>query len=152
MEYTQEQNEHTTDPLSTMEVEKDPEMTQSESGTEDQDLQEILERENLELEKFLEWGRNLGINSIPEEDMDKVQQIFLNKAHQTVAGVKRGHDNQEKKGTSSIGLITGKLTKNPGKRRGRKRQKELLLECGKLMIDSGRMKDLSSYSFITPPQ
>lgn len=29
-------------------------MTQSESGTEDEDLLEILERENLELEKFLE--------------------------------------------------------------------------------------------------
>ena len=40
-------------------------MTQSESGIEDQDLQEILERENLELEKFLEQGSNLGINSIP---------------------------------------------------------------------------------------
>ena len=68
-------------------------MTQSKSGTEDQDLQEILERENLELEKFLEQGGNLGINSIPQEDVDKVQQIFLNKAHQTAAGVKRGHDN-----------------------------------------------------------
>ena len=119
MEYIQEQNEHTMDPLSTMEVEKDQEMTQSESGTEDQDLQEILERENLELEKFLEQGGNLGLNSIPQEDVDKVQQIFLNKAHQTAVGVKRGHDNQENKGTSSIGLITRKLTKNPSKRRGR---------------------------------
>ena len=73
LKYTQEQNEHTTDPLSTMEIEKDHEMTQSESGTEDQDLQEILERENLELEKFLEQGGNLGINSIPQEDVDKVK-------------------------------------------------------------------------------
>ena len=39
-----------------METEKYHEMTQSESGTEDQDLQEILERENLELEKFLKQG------------------------------------------------------------------------------------------------
>lgn len=63
-------------------------MTQSESGTEDQDLQEILERENLELEKFLEQGGNLGINSIPHEDVDKVQQIFLNKSQQIAAGAK----------------------------------------------------------------
>ena len=68
-------------------------MTLSESGMEDQDLQEILERENLELEKFLEQGGNLGINSIRQEDVDKVQQIFLNKSHQTNVGVKRGHDN-----------------------------------------------------------
>jgi len=44
------------------------------------------------------------------------------------------------------------LAKNPGMKRGRKRQKELLLECGKLMIDLGRMKDLSKYSFKTSPQ
>jgi len=126
-------------------------MTQSESGIEDQDLQEILERENLELEKFLEQGGNLGIKSIPQDDVDKVQHIFLKKSNQTIARVKRGHDNQENKGTSSIGLITRKLTKNLGKR-GRKRQKELLLECGKLMIDSGRMKYLSRYSVKTSPQ
>jgi len=36
--------------------------------------------------------------------------------------------------------------RNPGKKRGRKKQNELL-ECGKLMIDSGKMKDLASYSF-----
>jgi len=73
MGFTQEHNEHTTIPLSTMEIEKDHEMTQSESGTLDQDLQEILERENLELEKFLEQGKNRGINSIPQEEVDKVQ-------------------------------------------------------------------------------
>jgi len=33
------------------------------------------------------------------------------------------------------------------KKRGRKKQNELLRECGKLMIDSGKMKDLTSYSF-----
>jgi len=53
--------------------------------------------------------------------VDKVQQIFLNKSHQTAARVKRGHDNQENKGNSSIGVIIGKLTKNPSKMRGRKR-------------------------------
>jgi len=38
-------------------------------------------------------------------------------------------------------------TRNPGKKRGRKKQNERLMECGKLMIDSGKMKDLTSYSF-----
>lgn len=41
----------------------------------------------------------------------------------------------------------GLATKSIGKKRGRKTQKELLIECGKLMIDSGKMKDLNSYSF-----
>lgn len=73
------------------------------------------------MEKFLKQGGNPGIKSIPQEDVDKVQQIFPVKSHQIATGVKRGHDNQENKGTSLLGLITGKLTKNLGKRRGRKR-------------------------------
>ena len=38
----------------TMELDRDHEMTPSEVGTEDHELQEILERENLDLEKLLE--------------------------------------------------------------------------------------------------
>jgi len=44
---------------------------------------------------------------------------------------------------STLGLAT----RNPGRRRGRKNQNELLMECGKIMIDSGKMNDLTSYSF-----
>ena len=32
--------------------------------------------------------------------------------------------------------------KNSSRKRGRKRQNELLNECGKLLINSGKMKDL----------
>ncbi len=38
-------------------------------------------------------------------------------------------------------------TRNLSKKRGRKKQNELLTECGKLMIDSSKMKDLANYSF-----
>jgi len=41
----------------------------------------------------------------------------------------------------------GLVNRNPGKKRGRKKKNELLMECGKLMIDSGKMKHLASYSF-----
>jgi len=44
-------------------------------------------------------------------------------------------------------LDPGLATRNLGKKRGRKKQNELLMECGKLMIDSGKIKDLTSYSF-----
>lgn len=42
----------------------------------------------------------------------------------------------------------GHAPKNLGRKRGRKRQIELLIECGKLMINSDKMKDLTNYSFI----
>jgi len=54
MEIIQELNGQKEDIPSIMEPRKDLEMTPSEGGMEDQDLQEILKRENLELEKFLE--------------------------------------------------------------------------------------------------
>lgn len=62
-----------------------------------------------------------------------------------------GLGNMEKhgnKGVKSIKITPGLAPRGPGKKRGRKKQNELLMECGKLMIDSGKMKDLTSYSFI----
>lgn len=47
-------------------------------------------------------------------------------------------------------ITSGHSTKNPGKKRGRKRENELLSECGKLMINSGKMKDATNYSFTNP--
>ena len=44
-------------------------------------------------------------------------------------------------------ITPGLAPRKPGKKRGGKKQNELLMECGKLMIDSGKMKDLTSYSF-----
>jgi len=41
----------------------------------------------------------------------------------------------------------GPVNRNLGKKRGRKKQNELLMQCGKMMIDSGKMKDLAGYSF-----
>ena len=54
---------------------------------------------------------------------------------------------QEHKGVKTLKSTPGLATRNPGKKRGRKKQNELLMECGKLMIDLGKMKDLTSYSF-----
>ena len=93
--------------LSDAETEMDHEMTQSEMEMEDQELQVILEKENLDLEDFLIQGTKEGIDSLPP----------------------------------------GLAPRNPGKKRGRKKQNKLLMECGKLMVDSGKMKDLTSYSF-----
>lgn len=58
---------------STMELDRDHDMTPSEVGMEDRDLQEILKRENLDLEKFLEQGTTKGVDSLPQEEFDKVQ-------------------------------------------------------------------------------
>ena len=77
MEEIPENNKQMEDLLNMMELSKDHEMTPSEAGTEDHELQEIIERENLDLEKFLEQGITKGVDSLPKEEFDRVQQLFL---------------------------------------------------------------------------
>jgi len=47
-------------------------MTPSEVGTKDYELQEILDKENMDLEKFLEQGTTIGVESPPKENYDRV--------------------------------------------------------------------------------
>ena len=54
MEDIPENNQKKDDLLNTMELDRDQEMTLSEVGTKDHELQDILEREHLDLENFLE--------------------------------------------------------------------------------------------------
>lgn len=60
-----------------MELDRDQEMTPSEVGTEDNELQDILDREHLDLEKFLEQGTTKGMDSLPQEEFNRVQQLLV---------------------------------------------------------------------------
>ena len=87
------------------------------------------------------------MDSLPLEKFKRVQQLFIWKT-QTIGLEKQG--NNERQGSEGVKAMktTPRLApRNPRKKRGRKKQNELLMECGKLMIDLGKMKELSSYSF-----
>lgn len=135
MEETQENNQQKEDLLNTMELDRDQEMTPSEVGTKDHELQDILEREHLDLEKFLEQGTTKGMDLLPQEESNSVQQIFLWRTQAKGSRVKRNHDSQNNEGVKTMKATLGLAPRNPGRKRGRKKQNELLLECGKLMID-----------------
>ena len=63
--------------MSDSEPEMDQEMNQSEMDTEDNELQEILDRENLDLEGFLNQGTLGGVESLPQEKINRIHQFFL---------------------------------------------------------------------------
>ena len=63
--------------LSETKLEMDQEMTQSETDLENHEFQEILDKEHLYLEVFLRQGSTGGIDSLPQEDCNKIQQLFL---------------------------------------------------------------------------
>jgi len=73
MEEILENNKQMDDLPNTMELNREHEMNSSEAGTEDHELQEILERENLDLENFLEQRITKGDDSLPKAEFDKVQ-------------------------------------------------------------------------------
>ena len=133
--------------MSNVEHEMDHEMTQSEMEMEDHELQEILEKENLDLEGFLNQGTKEGLDFLPTEEFNRVQQLFLWKTQTKGVERIRHKYRQGNEGVKMMKNIAGLAPGIPGKKRSRKKQNELLMECGKLMIGSGKMKDLSSYSF-----
>ena len=147
MEDMPENNQQKEDLMNTMELDRDQEMTPSEVGTKDHELQDILDREHLDLEKFLELGTIKGMDSLPQEEFNRVQQLFLWRTEEKGTGVKRNHDSYYNGGIKTMEAIEEQDPKNPGRKRGRKRQNELLIDCGKLMINSDKIKDLTSYSF-----
>lgn len=63
--------------MSDSELEMDKEMNQSEMEREDNELQEILDRENLDLEGFLNQGTSGGVESLSQEKINRIQQLFL---------------------------------------------------------------------------
>lgn len=70
---TQDINKHKETTLSDGELEMDQEMTQSEMEMEDHELQDILDREHLDLEGFLKQGTMGGVDSLPQEEFNREQ-------------------------------------------------------------------------------
>lgn len=58
--------------MSEAELERDQEMTQSETDLGDHELQEILDKENLDLKGFLQQGTRAGIDSLPLDECNRI--------------------------------------------------------------------------------
>jgi len=52
-------------------------MTQNDTDPEDHELLEILDKENLDLAGFLRQGTTRGVDSLPQEELNRMQQLFL---------------------------------------------------------------------------
>lgn len=100
----------------------DQEMTPSEMDLEDHELQEILYKENLDLEGFLFQGTTGGVDSVPQEEVNKIRQLFLWKTQSNALGKGKNLDKQENRGVKVLKEISGLVTRNPHKKRGRKKQ------------------------------
>lgn len=58
-------------------INEEEETRMSETDLEDHELQEIIDKENLDLEGFLQQGTRAGIDSLPPDECNRIQQLFL---------------------------------------------------------------------------
>jgi len=65
--------------MSESEMDMDQEMTQSEMEMEDNEPQEILDKENLDLEGFLSKGTEGGVESLPQEECNRISSYSYGK-------------------------------------------------------------------------
>eukprot|EP00253_Pinus_taeda_P013184 PITA_13184 len=135
-EQTQNRNKQKEDMMSDAELEMDQEMTQSDMEMEDHELQEILEKENLDLEGFLKQGTKEVVDSLPQEEFHRVQQLFIWETQNKGSEKLRKNEKQGNGGVKAMKVTPGLAPRITGNKRGRKKQNGLLMECGKLMIDS----------------
>ena len=88
---------------------------------EDNKLQEILDRENLDLEWFLHQGTTSGVESIPKEEIIRIQQLFLWKTQAKGFEEVNNTDKQRNEGVKAAKITLGLAPRYPRKKRGRKK-------------------------------
>ena len=103
--------------MSETELEMDHDMTQSETDVEDHELQEIPDKEHPDLEGFLMQGTTGGIDSLPQEDCKRIQQMFLWKTEERGLDKGKTIDKHEQRGVKTLKSTPGLATRNAGKNR-----------------------------------
>jgi hypothetical protein len=79
------------DNIAMQDAEGDAEMTQSEVGTEDPDLKDLVEREGINLPHILEQWKRHGVDNVPTEQLDHIQYLLLLWEEAKSRGQKRTH-------------------------------------------------------------
>ena len=108
--------------MSELEMEMDQEITQSNMEMEDNELQEILDRENLDLEGFLGKVTTGGIESLPQEECNRIKQLFLWKTREKGAKEVNNIERQRNQGVKAIKTTPRLALINRGKKKRQKKK------------------------------
>jgi hypothetical protein len=124
------------------EADRDLEMTQSEVGTEDPHIRDIVEREGIDLPNILEQWKRKGVDNVSAEQLDHIQYLFILREEEKSRGIKRMHGE-----IGHLGIKAGEgqpqlSPKQMRRRKGRKSNSVALQELGPLLMNSGKIKKL----------
>lgn len=98
--------------LSDGEMEMDQQMTQSEKDMEDHELKDILDRKHLYLEGFLKQWTIGVVDSLPQEEFNRVQQLFLWKNQDKGLERQRNNEKQGNEGLKTMKITPGLAPRN----------------------------------------
>ena len=130
-------------------MDMDQEMTQSEMEMEDNELQEILDRENLDLEGFLSKGTTRGVQSLPQKECNQIKQLFLWKTQENGLGKDNSMERQGNHGMKAVKSTPGLAPRNPRKKRGRKKPERAINGMWKAHDKQDRIGDLQTDIFFS---
>ena len=81
---------------------------------EETELQEILEREHLDLEGFLIQGTSVGVDSLPQEELNRIQQVYLWKTQEKSTEGTKNRSRLSSEGVKMIKSTLGLAPRNLG--------------------------------------
>lgn len=127
------------------EQEEDADMLISDGGSEEIELNEVLEQEGMNLPVMAEIWKAQGIENILEEEIKNINDLFI-------ARKKADMDRQSQKlgiakglGSHSKSLLCNSISLKQRRKRGRRTNGEVLQELGILMLNSSKMKALNAF-------
>lgn len=127
------------------ERDEDTDMLTSDGGSEDLELNEVLEKEGVNLPDMEKHWRTQGLENIPEEEIKKISDLFIARQQAALDKQKKSLGIMKGTGNQSKSLFLHSLGWKQNKRRGRGTNGEVLHDLGILMINSGKMKDLHAF-------
>jgi len=126
---------------------EDADMLTSDAGSEDQEWENALAREGLNLPAMAEKWKANGIENASEEELRIVNDLFIARQKALMDRQKRKLGVAKGNSSHSKSPLWKTSSSKQKKRRGRKTSGEALQELGMIMLNSGKMKALTTFDF-----
>jgi len=120
-------------------------MLTSDGGSEDLELNEVLEKEGVNLPDMEKHWRTQGLENIPKEELKKINDLFIARQQAVLDKQKKRLGIMKGTGNQSKIILLHPLGRKQNKKRGRRTNGEVLHDLGILMINSGKMKALHAF-------
>lgn len=120
-------------------------MLTSDGESEEIDLNKVLEKEGVNLPDMeIQW-KTQGLENIREEEIRKISDLFIARQKAELDRQNRSLGIAKGTGNHSKSIFLNPTCRTQRKKRGRRKNGEVLHDLGILVINSGKMKALHAF-------